>query len=168
MDSEEKSPAAYNKKTDLVEVDSREWNVSAYRSVEGGGTGEEFTDNLKYSTESGGSKWYDCWSGETWIKAAFNQPTRVRFIQLKSANDCQERDPHTVTIEIKYNANDEYRYMGEWANLCFSNRFQCLDIDLDTGDAITELKINITKNRSFAETGSWGSGTQLAQVKFYR
>ena len=66
MDSTQACSAMYQK---FSKVD--DWEVLTYRSVNGGGTGQEFSVNLKYDIDAPGNKWYDCWSGETWIKGNF-------------------------------------------------------------------------------------------------
>jgi hypothetical protein len=160
------SPAGLNL-DNLQELGHFDWSVTAYRSVEGGGTGIEFTDNLRIEHESPGNKWYDCCEGETWIEATFDKPRRIKFFQLKSANDCPERDPYSFSVQVRNNLDSEFITINKFNAIKFSDRFQCLDFKIDTVEPVTAFRITIHSNRSLAECDNWGSGTQLAQIRFY-
>lgn len=167
---EDKSPAGCffaKNLNELNQLSSDEWNVTAYRSVNGGGTGQEFTDNLKRSGDSPGNKWYDCWSGQTWIQAEFIPNARIKFMQLKSANDCPERDPYTITVDVKDEEGSEFKNIGKFTNIVWGKRYQLLDFNIDSGTEVKYLRITINENRSLIYDGHWGSGTQLAEVLFF-
>jgi hypothetical protein len=154
--------------SELSRLNSDDWEVSAYRDVNGGGTGEEFVENLKKDGDSPGNKWYDCWSGETWIQADFKTPRRILFIQLKSANDCPERDPWKISFYIKTCKEDlDFTKIASYDNLFWKQRYQLLDFNFDTREEVEVLKILIESNRSYATQNHWGSGTQLAQIMLY-
>ncbi len=167
---ENKSPAAccFTNINELTKLEANDWDVSVFRSVDGGGTGEEFPDNLKIDGSSPGNKWYDYESGETWIEAQFINPTRIKFFQMKSANDCPNRDPYQISIQIRNSEEEEFQVVGNYDNIIFEERYQVKDFNIDTGKEVNFMRIVITKNLSFAEEGHWGDGTQLAQVIFYR
>jgi hypothetical protein len=159
----EPSPAGLSVEK-LVKIE--DWTVSAYRSVNGGGTGEEFTENLKKEGNTPGNKWYDCSSGETWIQADFKEPHKVILVELRSANDCPERDPYEISFFVKYTQKDELE-LYEKFTLKWEERYQIKKFKLYLKDSLTCFKIIIHKNRSLVDEGNWGSGTQLCEVIFY-
>ena len=161
------SPAAISPKiwSLLSKMQPQEWDVSVFRSVEGGGTGEEFAENLKKDGDSPGNKWYDCYPGETWIEANFKKPVRIKFLQLKSANDCPRRDPYDITISVKKPGQSNLTQIFEFM-IVFDERHQILDLHVDTVDEVSTLRIEINRNYSSA-IGEDDDGTQLAQVIFY-
>lgn len=165
----QKSPAGTpyeNSLKELNRLSECDLKVSAFRDVRGGGTGEEFVENLTKDGDRPGNKWYDGSAGETWIQADFNTPTRIVFLQLKSANDCPERDPYHVTFYVKKN-KEEFKKIMTFDNLIWEKRYQLQDFNVDSLEEVDTFKIVIHKNRSFALKNNWESGTQLAQVIFY-
>jgi hypothetical protein len=150
--------AAYNKLKQL-----EDWHVETYRSVDGGGTGLEYPDNLKSNYDSYGNKWYDCCSGETWIKGTFDQPIWIKSITLQSANDCDGRDPYTVSFWDE----DDDKYLCKYDDIDFNQRYQKINFLVDSERPVRKIKILIERNKSLAKYGNWGDGTQLAQVIFY-
>ena len=153
--------------TDLKKITSEEWSVYSYRSVEGGGTGEEFTENLQKDGDSPGNKWYDCCSGETWIEAVFHEPQIIKLLQLKSANDCPDRDPYNITFEVKEKPDEKFTSLGNFT-VEFENRYEIKNFFVDTIEPVKIFRITINENRGKALNGSWNDGTQLAQVIFYK
>jgi hypothetical protein len=149
----------------LTKMKPEDWDVSVFRSVQGGGTGEEFPENLKKDGESPGNKWYDCCVGPTWIQANFKKPVRIKFLQLKSANDCQRRDPYDITISVLKPGETEFTEIFEFM-IIFEERYQVLDLHVDTVEEVSTLRIAINRNYS-AKIGEEDDGTQLAQVIFY-
>jgi hypothetical protein len=163
----ETSPAGSDAMNKCKRLDSDSWKVTVYRSVEGGGTGQEFPDNLKQDIDSPGNKWYDCWSNETWIKGTFTEPRRVRKIVLQSANDTPDRDPYTIVF-YKYNTDDkENNYLVKYDHVIFQERYLKKEFVVDSVEKVDAIVIVIEANKSYYENGNWGSGTQLAQVIFY-
>jgi hypothetical protein len=168
---EDKSPAAcaFQDFNELTKLNFNDWEVKVYRTVIGGGTGEEYPDNLKRDGSSPGNKWYDNNSGETWIEAIFKEPTRIKFLQLKSANDCPNRDPYSFSISVsEVNDSSTYKTIASYDNLIFEERYQVIDFNVDTGVKVDKLKVTIHKNKSLIESGNWGDGTQLAQLILYK
>jgi hypothetical protein len=139
-----------------------DWEVETYRSVNGGGTGQEFPNNLKQDWSSPGNKWYDSDSGETWIKGTFSEPIWVKKIVLQSANDMEGRDPYTVSFWA-----DDDKHLCKYDNIKYDSRYQKKEFMVDSEKPVSKINILIERNRSFAEKGHWGDGTQLAQVIFY-
>lgn len=143
-------------------IDPSLWTVSVYRSVEGGGTGQEFYTNLQKPGDGPGNKWYDCQSGETWIQADFKKPQPIKMIGLKSANDCPERDPAHIIIQAKNENDKEWKNIEEIDDLEFSSRYEQQDIFIFP-DYYISIRILIKKNKSFQKYNHWGTGTQLAE-----
>lgn len=140
-----------------------EWTVQVRGSIaNGGGTGQEYPKCLYEDKETAGSKWLDTFSGETWVKAEFNEPQPVYLIMIKSANDCPNRDPYKIVL---YGDDKE---IGVWDEIKFEKRFETKEFFLDNIIDIKTLKLAIVKNKNFADNNSFGDGTQLAQVKFYK
>lgn len=171
----DKSPAAcaFQSLSDLTKLNFNDWEVKVFRTVNGGGTGEEYPDNLKKDGSSPGNKWYDCSSGETWIEAVFKEPTRIKFLQLKSANDCQNRDPYSISVSIcdfddTSGSSSSYKTIANYDNLIFEERYQVKDFNVDTVEKVQRLRVTIHKNKSLIDKGHWGDGTQLAQLIMYR
>ncbi len=134
----------------------------AFRSVQGGCTGEEFTENLKKDGDSQGSKWYDYESSPKWIEASFKTPVRVKFLQLKSANDCQRRDPYEITIQI-----GKLEQIAHFSYIIYNSRYEVKDFHVDTLEEIFCLRIRIHRNLGMAQGEVDQYGTQLAQVILY-
>lgn len=169
------SPAAACGKVNvqnLEKINGDDWKVTVSASIEnGGGTGQEYPDNLKYWENSAGHKWLDNKSREkTWIEAEFLEPTQIAFLQLKSANDCPGRDPYEIKIEIKEDIEGDYELIGHFDNIKFYSRYEVRDFNINSNKKIKFLKINILRNKSFAENNTWNNeiGTQLGQVIFYK
>jgi hypothetical protein len=140
-----------------------EWTVEVRGTVSnGGGTGQEYPKCLYEDNETPGSKWLDTHSGETWVKATFQEPQPVYLILIKSANDCPTRDPYKIVI---YGDDKE---IGTWDNLEFEKRFETKSFFLDDIRPVKSLKLSIVKNKNFHSNGSWGDGTQIAQIKFLK
>lgn len=148
----------------LIKINN--WDVSAYRSVDGGGTGQEFTANLKIEGDSPGNKWYDCNSGETWIQADFWEPKQVQLIEIKSGNDCQERDPYCISLQYKYNRDDEFMTYNTINQIIFPQRYQWKEFRVNFIEQVIAIRLLIHKNKSYNDSGSWGSGTQLCELVF--
>ena len=100
-------PTTNKNLNNLTKLGAEDYDLDVYRSVEGGGTGREYPSNLYEDQNADWCKWYDCQSEETWIELSFIEPTRIQFLQLKSANDCPERDPYEITITYQYNNGKE-------------------------------------------------------------
>jgi hypothetical protein len=140
----------------------KDWEVTTYRSVDGGGTGQEFPYNLKQDRDYPGNKWYDSCSGETWIKGSFFEPIWIKKIVLQSANDCEGRDPYSVSFW-----SEDDKYLCKFDNIMFKYRYEKKEFMVDSEGPVSNIKILIERNRSYVEKGHWGDGTQLAQVIFY-
>lgn len=160
-DSDEEGPAT------ITKLSPEEWDVSVYRSCEGGGTGREFYTNLKLEGNEEWNKWYDPSYGETWIIAKFKSPLRIKMVGLKSANDCPERDPYDVNILVKYENSDSFTLIEELKDLEFEERHQLQDFNIFTEGKITELQVLIKINKAF-KNGQYGSGTQLNELVLYK
>lgn len=160
-DEETDGPASYTK------LKSEEWEVSVYRSCEGGGTGREFFSNLKLEGNEAWNKWYDPSYGETWILAKFKTPTSIKMIGLKSANDCPERDPYKVDILVEYENNENFILVETLDELDFDERHQLQDFALNIEGKITALKVLIKINKA-VKNGKYGSGTQLNELVLYK
>lgn len=143
------------------------WTVSVLRSVEGGGTGQEFYTNLQVPGDGPGNKWYDCSYGTTWIQGDFKECQRVRMISLKSANDCPERDPYKIQIEAIKKDKNAFELVDEFDDIEFSNRYEFIDFMIPC-DYYKTIRINIVLNKSMKLNNNWGSGTQLAELVFYK
>jgi hypothetical protein len=161
----ESSPAGIGAINNCKRIESENWAVEVYRSVEGGGTGQEFTGNLKINVDGPGNKWYDCWSGPTWIKGSFKEPKRIRKIVLQSANDCPERDPYNILFYK--NDEKEENLLASYQHVTFKDRYLKKEFIVDSVEPVETIKIVFEENKSFHDSGNWGSGTQLAQVIFY-
>lgn len=168
MDHSPAGCAFVKNSNELTKLSEDEWEVNVYRSVDGGGTGLEYPVNLKKDGDSPGNKWYDYQSGETWIEGIFNEPTRIKFIQLKSANDCPERDPYKISFQMKQNEESDYKTLATFDHIIFKGRYQVLDFNIETWENVKSVRVVIHSNRSMAYEQHWGSGTQLAQMIFYR
>ena len=88
-------------------LETSEWTVSALRCCGGGGTGLEFVINLQDPTDGYGNKWYDSYPAQTWIQADFKKPINVRGFSIKSANDCEHRDPYKIEVLALYENETE-------------------------------------------------------------
>ena len=151
-----------------IKIDPKFWTVSVFRSCEGGGTGQEFYTNLQKEGDSPGNKWYDPSSGSTWIQAEFKEPQLVRMIKLKSANDCPERDPYEIMVEVKYGKDlDFHKYKQHFDDIIFDNRYDFQDFYLEP-EKYQTIRVHIIKNKSMKDYSHWGTGTQLAEFVLYQ
>jgi len=87
----------------------------------------------------------------------------VTTFGLKSANDCPDRDPSNLKL-FGITGYGEKRLLHSIEGLIFEDRFLWKYIQTNNDQAFSQYEILITANVMYATTGSWGSGTQLAEV----
>jgi hypothetical protein len=152
----------------FLKLNCDEWDVSACDSVEGGGTGLEFTSNLKKDGQEDWNKWYDANSGETWIEATFPTALRIKAFQLKSANDCPGRDPYEITVSVRRPDSQEWEQLHNQSSIFFDNRFENKLFVVDTQSEVSAFRVTINRNLAEATGNFEPSGTQLAQFTLYK
>lgn len=142
------------------------WTVSAEGSVNGGGTGLEFVENLQKEGTDYGNKWYDARTCSTWIQADLKEPKIIKMFELMSANDCPERDPYDINVVVTYENGKEDKIFEE-NGLNFESRFEKQQFYINCDQKIVKFRVNISKNKSLNDLGHWGTGTQLNEFVLY-
>lgn len=137
--------------------------LSAMGDVRGGGTGEEFLDNLKNSSDAPGDKWFHPDATSSWVQASISGPqVRISAYGLCSANDCPDRDPSFWSLRgLKEN--------GDWVTLhevpkdspesMFISRHQWLWFSVD--EAVADVPV-VAVRLELLGVQAPGNGLQLA------
>jgi hypothetical protein len=155
-------------KSQFLKLAESEWEVSSFRSVEGGGTGQEFTSNLKSDGQEDWNKWYDAESGETWIQATFQNAVTIKAFELKSANDCPGRDPYEISVSVRRPGSENYEQLFNQSSIFFDTRFETKLFLLSTESEVSAFRVTINRNLAEATKNFDESGTQLAQLILYK
>jgi len=140
--------------------------VEVSSTVDGGGTGKEHPANLLIPGNDPGNKWYTGNSGEQWIRVILPEPKAIKLYGLKSANDVEGRDPSTWEALGK-TVGGEWEVFHEVSGLKFDHRYQFKYFAVNPKSAYTQVQFSFKKNLSFEQKGSWGDGTQLAEVSLF-
>jgi hypothetical protein len=140
--------------------------VEVSSTVDGGGTGKEHPINLLIPGNDPGNKWFTSNGGEQWIRVILPEPKAIRLYGLKSANDVEGRDPSSWEALGK-TVSGEWEVLHQVSGVKFDQRYQFKYFAVHPKSEYTQVQFNFKKNLSFEEKGSWGDGTQLAEVSLF-
>jgi len=159
-------PGQDNSNCKVTVLDPSKMSVEVSYCCQGGGTGREFAKNLLIPGDAGWNKWYGATSGKQWIIVKIGKPKYIRCYGLKSANDCDNRDPCSWDVYGK-TLDGNWELIDQKTNVLFDSRYQFKYFPINPYFEMTEIKIDINENRSLREKGHWGDGTQLAEVSLF-
>lgn len=150
----------------LTEIAPSSMSVQVSSTVYGGGTGREYPENLLEPGNHDWNKWYTGNTGEQWIQLTLPEPKVIKFYGLKSANDCEGRDPCTWQALGKTEAG-EWEVFHEVKGVKFDRRFQFKYFAVNSKSKYTEVRFSFKTNRGFEEQGYWSDGMQLCEVSLF-
>lgn len=150
----------------FVEMDPSRLSVTVSSSVNGGGTGKEYPKNLLNPGNADWNKWYTTNGGEQWIKVDLKEPKLIKMYGVKSANDCDWRDPYSWKALGKTLSGD-WEVFHEVKGIKFNRRYEFKYFAVNPEREYTEIQIKFDKNRSIVEKGHWNDGLQLAEVSLF-
>jgi hypothetical protein len=150
----------------FTEIKPSDLKVEVSSTVDGGGTGKEHPANLLIPGNDPGNKWYTGASGEQWIRIILPEPKAIKLYGLKSANDVEGRDPSSWEALGK-TVSGEWEVLHQVSGVKFDQRYQFKYFAVHPKSEYTQVQFNFKKNLSFEEKGSWGDGTQLAEVSLF-
>jgi len=150
----------------FTEIRPSDLKVEVSSTVDGGGTGKEHPANLLIPGNDPGNKWYTGNGGEQWIRVILPEPKAIKLYGLKSANDVEGRDPSSWEALGKTEAG-EWEVFHEVSGLKFDHRYQFKYFAVNPKSKYTQVQFSFKKNLSFEQKGSWGDGTQLAEVSLF-
>lgn len=139
-------------------------NMYVCGDVRGGGTEKEFKENLFKNGNEDWNKWYHAFTSSSWIKFLLPKTINIIAYGIKSANDCDYRDPYDWKLYGKNNFNKVSLLLHEAKSVIFEKRFQwkIFYIDnLELGQNLNYLYIDIIKPKKNI------NGIQISQLVFF-
>ena len=128
--------------------------IAQYTVANGGGSGNEYPQNLVKSGTEEWNKWYEASSSRSWVVLHSHVGSvRVNQISFRSANDSPARDPGSVTITA------DGVNLGTFG-LSWTERWQWTKVPLGYGFAASDWRFDFVN-------GSGINELQLGQIAFF-